>query len=257
MFIQDYLTLKVLKLTNTPTIKLKHWDKVVYEERWYKYIWTYIWYDCEYDYEVSFLYKLNNKQLERFYSLDKKAKDIYYNVKDDLKLVFPNLKFVIAKMNFTGSIIYIYFYSEDRVDFRPYLQEVKQLIWMNFFLYQVWARDRVRLHPESKNICWSCWQWLCCTKHMCKIPSVETSTISLQSLQTQSMDSLKWVCWKLKCCLKYEEKIYEKELEAYPELWSTIEKEWKIYTVIGVNVLMKYIFVKDQAWFIVKYNFKN
>ena len=252
MFIQDHLTLKVLKLKNEPNITLKSWDKVVYEQDGYKYVWIYIWYDCEYDYEVDFLYKLSYWQLERFYSLDKKAKDIFYGVKDDLKLVFSNLKFVTAKMNFTWNTLYIYFFSDERVDFRPYLQEVKKLIWMNFFLYQVWARDSIRVNPESKNICWDCGHQLCCTKNNCKLCSVESSTVNLQNLQTQWIDKQKWVCWKLKCCLKYEEETYKEALKDIPWVWSTIEKEWKIYTVIGINILLKYMFLKNEDWVIIK-----
>lgn len=257
MFIQDYLTLKVLKFKNKPTIILKHWDKVVYEEKGYKYIWTYIWYNCNYDYEVNFLYKLSSKQLERFYSLDKKSKELFNLIKNELKIVFPNLNFITWKMDFTWNIIYIYFYSEDRIDFRPYLQEVKQLIWMNFFLYQVWARDKIRLHPESKNIYWDCWLKLCCLKNYCKLYSVETSTVNLQNLQPQWIDKQKWVCWKLKCCLKYEEKNYEKALKNYPQVWSTIEKEWKIYTVIGINIFLKYMFLKDENGVITKEDLQN
>jgi len=254
MFIQDYLTLKVLKSKNKSNIKLNAWDKVIYEKEWHKYVWTYIWYDCEYDYEVNFLYKLVYWQLEKFYRLDKTAKELFYNIKEDLKIVFPNIKFSTAKMNFVWNIIYIYFYSEERIDFRPYLKELKKLIWMNFFIYQVWARDSIRLNTENKNILWDCWLWLCCINFNCKLPSVESSIINLQNLQTQWIDRQKWICWKLKCCLKYEEKIYQKELKNYPEVWTDIEKDWKIYTVIWINVLLKYMFLKDKDGVIIQEN---
>jgi hypothetical protein len=67
------------------------------------------------------LYKLNEKQLEKFYQLNKKALNIFSNIKDELKIVFPNLKFITAKMTYSGDMIYLYFFSEDRIDFRPYL----------------------------------------------------------------------------------------------------------------------------------------
>jgi hypothetical protein len=31
-------------------------------------------------------------------------------------------------MTYSGDTIYLYFYSEDRVDFRPYLKELRALI---------------------------------------------------------------------------------------------------------------------------------
>ena len=258
MYLQDWLTLKVLKAGNDwVNIKLKSWDKVVYEKEWKKYIATYIWYECDFDYEVNFLYKLNENQLEKFYQLNKKAEDIFLNIKSDLKLVFPDLRFITAKMTYSGDVLYLYFFSEDRIDFRPYLQELKNLIWMRFFLYQVWARDRVRLDPKSKDICWDCWHKLCCTQSMCKIESVSTSTIHLQNLQAQGIDNQKWVCGKLKCCLKYEEDTYKEDIKKYPEIWTELEKDGKKYIVAGVNVLSKYVFLKDEEWFITKYDLDN
>jgi len=214
LYLQDWLTLKVLKANNEPNIKLKSWDKIVYEKDGQKFIATNIWYECDIDYEVNFLYKLNEKQLEKFYQLNKKALEIFSNIKNELKIVFPDLKFITAKMTYAGDMIYLYFYSEDRIDFRPYLWELKKLIGMRFFLYQVWARDSIRIDPRSKQMCWDCGHQLCCTKSMCKIESVPTSTIHLQNLQAQWIDSQKWVCGKLKCCLKYEEDIYKQELKS-------------------------------------------
>jgi len=211
LYLQDWLTLKVLKAKNTTKLKLKTWDKVVYQKNWQKFIATNIWYECEVDYEVVFLYKLNERQLERFYNLNNRALEIFKNIKNELKIVFPQLRFVTSKFNYIWDIIYLYFYSEERIDFRPYLWELKKLIWEKFFLYQVWARDRIRLDERSKDICWDCWYKLCCTKSMCKIDSVSTSSIHLQNLQNQGIENQKWVCGKLKCCLKYEENIYKKE----------------------------------------------
>jgi len=257
MYLQDHLTLKVVKVENKPNIKLKTWDKVVYEKDGKKFIGNYIGYDCEEDYTGNFLFKLSHNQLERFYQLDKKAKTIFENIKQDLKLVFPQLRFISAKMTYDGNMLYLYFYLEDRIDFRPYLKELRELIWINFFLYQVWARDRIRLDPRSKDVCGDCGHKLCCTKSMCKIDSVQTSTIHLQNLQTQGIDSQKWVCGKLKCCLKYEEDIYKRELKEYPKVWTTLEKQWKKYIVAGVNIISKYVFLKDEEGFITKFDLDN
>jgi cell fate regulator YaaT (PSP1 superfamily) len=128
---------------------------------------------------------------------------------------------------------------------------------MNFFLYQVWARDRIRIDPRSKDMCWDCWEELCCTKTMCKLDSVETSTIHLQNLQTQWIDKQKWVCGKLKCCLKHEENVYKQEIKKYPSVGESIEIDGKKYIVMWVNVLSKYIFLKDENWYILKHNLDN
>ena len=251
MYIQDWLTLKVVKCSDVLVKWLKTWDKVVYKRNdWQKYIWTYIGYKCKPDLSGSFLYKLNWVWLKKFYQLDKKAKKVFNSIKDELKFIFPMLKFITAKMNFNGDVLYLYFYWESRIDFREWLSDLRKLIWMKFFLYQVWARDRIRLHPKSDEMIWDCWHKLCCVQTLCKIDSIETKTINLQNLQTQGIDKQKWICWKLKCCLKFEEKIYLEELDNYPEIWAQLEIEGKKYIVIWTNILSKYIFLKDEEGYI-------
>jgi len=249
LYLQDWLTLKTLKSDKKPDIWITHWDKVVYERDGKKYVATYIWYDCEYDYNVNFLYKLMYKQLERFYELDKKAKNKFNEVKQELKLIFPELKFITWKMDYSWNVLYLFFYSDNRIDFRPYLLDLKQLIWMNFFLYQVWARDSIRLNPLSKDMCGDCWHKLCCINYMCGLKSVETSTIHLQSLQSQWLDKQKWICGKLKCCLKYEEALYKAEQKYFPEIWTKLELDSKIYKVLWINIINRTIFVKDDDWY--------
>jgi cell fate regulator YaaT (PSP1 superfamily) len=146
--------------------------------------------------------------------------------------------------------LYLYFYGETRVDFREWLGDLRKLIWMRFFLYQVWARDRIRLHPKSCEMIGDCGHKLCCTQTLCRIDSIETKTVHLQNLQTQWIEKQKWVCGKLKCCLKYEEDIYLKELDNYPDIWAELEIEGKKYTVIGINTLSGYVFLKDEDWYI-------
>lgn len=255
MYIQDYLTLKVLKLNWKSVTNLKAWDKLIYSQDSKKFVWIYIWYECEHDWEASFLYKLSQKQLERFYFLDKKAKSVFENIKQELKTVFKDLTFISSKMDFSWNTIYIYFYSDERVDFRPFLWEVKSLIGMNFFLYQVGARDRVRLHPQSGNLCWDCGWWLCCLQSKCKLCSVETTSLDIQNLHWQWIDRQKWICWKLKCCLKYEEDEYMQARKNSPETWTTLEKDWKIYIVVWVNLLMNYMFLKDKEWNVSRHDF--
>ncbi|SFV69297.1 hypothetical protein MNB_SV-14-1015 [hydrothermal vent metagenome] len=74
------------------------------------------------------MYKLSDSNLEKFLQLDKKAKEIFDNIKEHLNFIFPNLKFLTAKMDFLGDVLYIYFYGETRVDFRPWLKDLRDLI---------------------------------------------------------------------------------------------------------------------------------
>ena len=248
-YVQDWLTWKVIRLTDYPkSLITKRWDKLMFEINRIKYVGTYIGHNCEAITEWKFLLKMENNQLKTFYNYDKEAKEIYSTWKTKIKEIIPEIIPITGKMNFDKSIIYLYFFSETRHDFRQVLNDIKEIVWMKFFLFQIWARDRIRFSSKSENYIWSCWLKLCCTRQLCKIKSVETDSIGLQNLETQWIEKNKWICGKLKCCLIYEKNVYESEIKKYPEKWSMIKIEDKEFTVLGYNIISETLFLKDSDW---------
>jgi cell fate regulator YaaT (PSP1 superfamily) len=61
---------------------------------------------------------------------------------------FPEAVPLTARMNSHGNQVYFYFFAETRFQFGEFVKTFRQQIGYHFFLYQVGARDRVRLHPR-------------------------------------------------------------------------------------------------------------
>jgi cell fate regulator YaaT (PSP1 superfamily) len=92
------------------------------------------------------------------------------------------------------------------------LKVFRPKIKVPFFLYQVGARDWIRLDPRSEG-CYGCCgeQILCCVQYKCPLPSVETELVNIENLSHRGLDKLRGRCNKLKCCLNYERDIYLEE----------------------------------------------
>gem|GEM_PF-3299242 len=57
------------------------------------------------------------------------------------------------------------------------MNKLREVIGMNFFLFQSGARDRIRMNPISYECVGPCGLELCCIKNKCRIETVETEII--------------------------------------------------------------------------------
>ncbi len=251
MFLQDWLTWKIveLKWVSIDEKEVKVWDKIVYTKEWKKYIWINIWHACETDIDGEFLYKLKYGQVEKFKENNKKALEIFEDWKIEAKALFPGMFPITWRMDITGRQVYLYFFSTERYDFRPHLNKLREIIGMNFFLFQSGARDRIRMNPISYECVGPCGLELCCIKNKCRIETVETEIIWLQNLEAQGLERNKGICGKLKCCLTYEKDVYKSELKSYPNKWDIIKIEDDKFRVIWYNIISRTVFLRNKEGF--------
>ena len=94
------------------------------------------------------MYALSDKQRAAFDAHQQQAKELNVVFKDEFKRSFPESVPLTSRMNLHGDQIYFYFYAETRFNFADFVRSFRERIKMKFFLYQVGARDRVRLHPN-------------------------------------------------------------------------------------------------------------
>lgn len=249
IFVLDWLIHKPIKLyTNNSQETFKYWDKILYtlENKEEYFVGTYIWHDCDSYVEWNLIWKLDKKQSKEFNNLNQKALENFKVFKKDFKENFPQAIAITAKMNYTWDIIYFYFYSEERLNFWNFINSLKSKIWQKFFLFQVWARDRIRLSPEAENMYWTCGKQLCCKTWNCPLPSVESESIEQQSLWYMNNEKLKWRCWKLKCCLNYEKELYEEENKKFPQRWETIQHNEEELNCSSFNIMTWEIVAKNN-----------
>lgn len=229
-------------------LNIKLGDKILYRnpEADQNYIGIYLWYWCDTIKEWEFIRKLSLWETQKFEANQEKAQNYFKIFKKDFKERFPESVPINARMDLSWNNIYFYFYAEVRFQFGDFLKEFRKKIWSTFFLFQIWARDRVRFSHWAKEIFGTCWQLLCCKTSMCPLPSVDSENIIIQNLENRWIEKMKWRCGKLKCCLNYEKDIYVKDGKAFPKKWDTVSYQWRDCTVYWFNILSGEIIVKDE-----------
>jgi len=160
-------------------------EKVIYlnKEDNKKYIGINVGYELAADKDGSYVGALAGKIDEQFQQHQARALEYYKLFKQQFGSQFKGAIPITARSDLNGNIIYFYFYSEDRYNFAEFVKAFRQQLPCQFFIYQVGARDMMRLSPHAKDYlaACGCGPLGCCS--LGKLPSVEMDNIALQSLE--------------------------------------------------------------------------
>lgn len=231
VYVLDYFMNKHLKILQCPEDifkQLNHGEKIVYrfEEKgaWKDSIGQVVWYPVQTDKEGVFERKMNEEERADFECQQDYAQKLFPLFKKKFKEKFSTSKPITARYNPLMDQLYFYFYSEERYLFGDFVKEFREELGKNIFLFQVWARDMMRIDPHAKEYMVGCdCGMLTACQGLGQLPSVEVECISLQGMDGRDMERLKGRCWKLKCSLMYELEIYKKESSKFPQKWSVIK----------------------------------
>lgn len=230
IYVLDWYTNKnvmIDKVADEIVEKLKHGDKVVYQpievnSNNKSSVWIYVGHTFDTDRKGNFQRILEWEEKDYFDQQQKFSLDIFPFFKKLFKKNFANSIPVTARFNIFWDQIYFYFYSEERYIFTDFVKELRQELGKNIFLFQIWARDMVRMSPWTDCIVWCNGINLCC-KSTRPLPSVEIENIILQNLEWRDIERLKWRCGKLKCSIVYELELYLQESSKYPSKWTKVQ----------------------------------
>ena len=252
IYLLDWLISKHVAVRDVPDhVHFEVGEKVIYhnKEDNKKYLWLNVWYQVECEKEWGYVWALIHKQAEQFATYQQRALDYYKMFKEQFCKLFPWAVPITARSDLHGNIVYFYFYSEDRYNFAEFVKSFRQQIPCQFFIYQVWARDMMRLSPKGKEYLGACGcgpLW-CCS--LWKLPSVEMDNIALQSLEWRDVEKLKWRCWKLKCSIVYERSLYLEETKKFPKKGEMVTLPQGItWMCIGHNIMTGEITLKTETW---------
>lgn len=257
LYVLDRFTNKNIEINNVDEEsfwKIKTGDKVVYKledknNTTKSSIGINLWHELVTDRKGDFEKKLEGEEKEFFEEQQKFALDIFPLFKELFKKNFKWSIPVTARFNIYWDQIYFYFYSEERYVFTEFVRDLREKLWKNIFLFQVWARDMIKMSPDTDHIAWCNWLNLCC-KSSRALPSVEMENIILQNLEWRDIERLKWRCGKLKCSLIYELELYTQESKKYPTKWSEVECEAcesKWYST-SYNIMTWDVTIKTNEW---------
>lgn len=255
LFVLDWYTNKNIKVLDVPSDvaeKLKPGDKIVYamEDNHQKpSIWTYLWHYIETDRSWHFTKILEGEDKDFFEEQSQFALKIFPIFKKKFKAEFPNSIPVTARFHIYLDQLYFYFYSEERYIFTEFVKKFREKIWKNIFLFQVWARDMVKMDPRTDNLpCGADWIIPMHCKTTLPLPSIEMENLILQNLEWRDIERLKWRCGKLKCSLIYELEIYKQESKKYPMKWSEVKAlKWDIeWIATSYNIMTWDVTIKTK-----------
>lgn len=249
IYVLDRLINKPIKLKISEQEKntFKSGEKILYkyEDTKWEFVGTYIWYGCDSMKEWSFIRKFGESEEKKFESLQERAKKLFEIFKNEFRANFKESVPVAARFDYGWNLIYFYFYAETRFDFANFIKDLRKKVNCNFFLFQIGARDRVRMSIRAEKVYWTCDELLCCKTSKCPLPTVDSENIALQALENRWIEKIKWICWKLKCCLNYEKKIYEWEQKKYPKKWEEFRFNWERMKCFSFNVMNWEIIAKS------------
>lgn len=158
LYVLDFFMNKNFKILDCPEeIKknLKHGEKIIYrcEDKgsMKDSIGIIVGYPLPIERKGEFVRAMSQEEQQKFCEDQKIALDFFPLFKKKFKSEFSGSKPITARYNPLGDQIYFYFYSEDRYVFGDFVKNLRNIVGKNIFLFQVGARDMMRLDPCAKD----------------------------------------------------------------------------------------------------------
>lgn len=149
------------------------------------------------------------------------------------------IKVVDAEPILGDERLYIYYYSEDRVDLRDLPARLSRLFHNRIELRQVGARDEARVTADYER----CGQYCCC-KNFLKV--LKPVSMKSAKIQKATLDPLKISgrCGRLMCCLRYEDETYESLRKKLPKKKSRVGTPEGDGFVVDSQILTQLVLVQ-------------
>ncbi|MEK6742939.1 MAG: regulatory iron-sulfur-containing complex subunit RicT [Nitrospirota bacterium] len=130
------------------------------------------------------------------------------------------MKLIRADYSFDGSRVTLYFFSENRVDFRELVKDLAHKLRSRIEMRQVGVRDVARIIGGFG----PCGRELCCTSYL---RGFEPVSIRMAKKQDMVLNPAKisGVCGRLLCCLSYEFGMYDAIKKDIAEMKEAVVRE--------------------------------
>lgn len=256
LYVLDYFMNKNFKITDCPEeirAWLKQGDKIIYrcQEKGAEKesIGIVVGYPLPIERKAAFIRAMSQPEQQKFLEDQEVALKFFPMFKKKFKETFPGSKPITARYNPLGDQVYFYFYSEDRYVFGDFVKNLRSQVGKNIFLFQVGARDMMRLDPHARAYAEGadCGMQQACLGYGV-MPSVEVESVSLQGLEGREIERLKWRCGKLKCSLMYELEIYQKECKEFPQRGTRVPCPWSGQRglVSSFNIMTREVVIRTE-----------
>lgn len=141
------------------------------------------------------------------------------------------MKAVKAELMFDRSKLFVFYESEERVDFRELLRDLSSRLNVRLHLQHVGPREAAKVLGG----CGPCGQTLCCSTFLKETPGVNLKLAKEQRLSL-TPSKISGACGRLMCCLRYEIDFYRDANARLPKSGSPVDTPEGPGVVIDVNV---------------------
>jgi cell fate regulator YaaT (PSP1 superfamily) len=146
------------------------------------------------------------------------------------------MKLVKVEHGFDGSKVTVYFFAENRVDFRELVRDVAQYLRMRVEMKQIGARDETKLVGALG----PCGRELCCSSWLREFHAISVKMAKEQDLSLNP-SKLAGMCGRLKCCLRYEYETYLELKRALPPVGR------KVTSVKGDGIVVRQLPMRESV----------
>lgn len=182
------------------------------------------------------------EDLRMFTEREADAQRIAAKCKELAKFYVLDMTVVAAELTLEGERGVIYYYAEQRVDFREMVQEIASEFRTKLDMRQVGSRDEAKLVADYEK----CGQHCCCKTFLKVLKPVSMRTAKQQKA---TLDPLKISgrCGRLMCCLRYEDSTYRDLKANLPHRKTRVGTMEGPGIVMGGQILTQLVEVKLEA----------
>ena len=177
-----------------------------------------------------------NSDFEKIKRLVKSEKQALQIIKEEVNKHFKYLKIMEIEYSFNRKKLYIYFSSDERVDFKILLKFLfkKLKVWIEF--KQLNVRDVAKFYGGIG----VCGRNICCNSFLKTIKKINSSSIVNQKMY---LGGTKYcgLCGRLMCCLNYEEEMYSDALKKMPKVGDIVKTSNGSAIVTALNSILQMV----------------
>lgn len=174
----------------------------------------------------------DKKEIEKNLSNEKLALEAKEKINKLINKYKLDMKLLDTYFTFDKDQLLIYFYAQDRVDFRKLAKDLAAIYKTRIELRQIGVRDKAQKIGGYG----SCGQKLCCSRFIKNFDSVYISMAKNQNLSLNPT-KINGICGRLLCCLKYENETYKEAKKNLPNVGKMINTKYGEGKVVEVDAL--------------------
>lgn len=185
--------------------------------------------------------EVTDQELAEWKTYRQEEHEAYLSARREVKELGLDMKLVNVHILFQRRKVIFNFTADNRVDFRLLVKRLAGIFKTRIEMRQIGVRDAAKVQGGYG----VCGVITCCSRSNCHINSIYLKMAKDQGFVVNS-SKLTGLCGRLMCCLAYEMNFYTEELRHYPEQGAVVIDAQKTFTVAGVNVIKKEVYIMDE-----------